>query len=84
MTDANGGGQGVGVGNGVALHKGGGSRRLEAHHPGQATAALLLMVFTKAHPIGGDVARVAHGHTEPVGGIPQGVHHLKGSGFLPL
>ena len=42
------------------------------------------LVFVEAHPVGADVAGVAHGDAQPIGGLAQGIHHLEGGGFLAL
>ena len=42
------------------------------------------LVLVEAHPVGADIAGVADGDAEPIGCFTQGIHHLKGGGFLPL
>ena len=43
-----------------------------------------LLVLLEAHPVGGDVAGVAHGNAQPIRGITEGIHDFKGSCFLAL
>ena len=43
-----------------------------------------LLVFLEPHPVGRDVAGVAHGNAQPIGGITEGIDDFKGSGFLAL
>ncbi|MBA7592967.1 hypothetical protein ES708_35172 [subsurface metagenome] len=65
-------------------HDGGSAFRLKAHHLWQDFRFARLMVLLEALPVGGDVARVAHGDEEIVGGFAQIIDNLEGGGLLPL
>ena len=84
VADADGRGDRVGLLHGVAEHHRRRPGGLEAHHAGQGAAAAGGLVLLETHPIGADVAGVAHGDAEPIRRISQGIHHLKGGGFLAL
>ena len=64
------------------MHQRGRASRLETHHSRQFAAHAGVSVFLESHPVGADVARIAHGDAEPIGGITQFIHHLKGRRFL--
>ncbi len=69
---------------GPAVDDGRGARGLEAEHarpgPGHPVPHGLLV----AHPVGRNVAGVAHGHRVEIGGAAQLLQHLEGAGLLAL
>ena len=57
---------------------------LKSPHHGKRPAQTGVPVLLEPHPVGTDVAGVAHGNTQPVRSISQDVHHFEGRRFLSL
>ena len=84
IADPDGRGDGVRLLHRVTQHQWRGPGGLEAHHSRQGAAMAGLPVFVEAHPVGADVAGIAHRDAEPVGGVAEGVDHFEGRRFLAL
>ena len=57
---------------------------MKAHHLGQRSRPFHLIGFVKAHPVGGDVAGVAHGYEQVIGRGAEVVHDFECGRLLPL
>src|SRR5437763_9949803 len=84
VADANSGGDGLRVRDGLAVHQGSRSLRLPSEHPWPAVRAAVHLVFEIALPVGADVQGVPDGDAVRVGRLSQRVDHLEGGGLLPF
>ena len=84
IADADGRCNGVRIAHGGVVDQRGGTAGLEPHHSRKGAAVTGLLVFLEAHPIGGDVAGIAHGNAEPVRSITEGIDDFESSCFLAL
>ena len=64
--------------------EGGGSRSLDAEHPGQLVTAAEILEFLVALPVGGDVPGVADGEDVDVGRVAELLNDLEGRRLLTL
>ena len=83
-SDPDGGGHGLGIVHRGPVIEGGGSRSLDAEHPGELVAAAEFLELLITLPVGGDVPGVADGEDVDVGGVAKLLDDFEGRRLLTL